>query len=84
MSDMALATALLATLFLYEHHNRTDLTAHLAATERLADASASMPMITCPLRHPDFATVMQAAVLGDGMLIVEQQTQTRVRHIKDC
>lgn len=41
-------------------------------------------LITCPLRKPDFTTIMQAAMLGDGTLLVEQQTNTRVLHIKDC
>lgn len=41
-------------------------------------------LITCPLRKPEMATIMQAALLGDGTLLVEQQTRTKVRHIKDC
>ncbi|MBS7541108.1 hypothetical protein [Ancylobacter lacus] len=77
VSDIGLVIATLGALFLYEGRNRTDLT--------VASARADEPkMITCPLRQPDFATVMQAAFLGDGTLIVEQQTRTRVRHIKDC
>jgi len=71
---LAAAGALVAAV---ENRNRVDL-----APREVAPKDTSF--ITCPLRKPDFATVMQAAFVGDGTLLVEQQTNTRVRHIKDC
>ncbi|GAB4071455.1 hypothetical protein GCM10028812_45020 [Ancylobacter sonchi] len=81
-SDFALIVAFGVMAVALESRTRVDLAAIRPAekVERVETA-----MITCPMkRQPDFATVMQAAVLGDGALIVEQQTRTKVRHIKDC
>lgn len=72
---VAAAVGLLAMAI--EGLNRTDISA-----EDVRPAESLL--ITCPLRKPEFATVMQAAFIGDATLIVEQQTSTRVRHIKDC
>ena len=78
-SDIALGLAAVGALVAaVENRNRLEVAAPVEV------ASKHAQMITCPLRKPDFATVMQAAMLGDGTLIVEQQTNTRVRHIKDC
>lgn len=62
-----------------EARNRVDVVQEAEATP-----VKHAKLITCPLRKPDFATVMQAAYLGDGTVLVEQQTNTRVSHIKDC
>lgn len=79
--DIALIIAALAALVAgVEARNRVEVT----PPPPVAEAGKQAQLITCPMRKPDFATVMQAAVLGDGTLIVEQQTNTRVRHIKDC
>lgn len=80
---LGLGLCLAAAVVAVEHGNRVDLAAR-APAERVDAERTRVALITCPLRQPDFATVMQAAVLGDGMLIVEQQTATKVRHIKDC
>ncbi len=72
---LAAAGALVASV---ENQNRVELT----ATREPAAQEAKF--ITCPLRKPDFTTIMQAAFVGDGTLVVEQQINTRVRHIKDC
>ena len=84
IADIALLfLALGAAVMVVEARNRVDLGQH-----EIIDTHDSAPpkaaMITCPLRKPEFATIMQAAFLGDGTLLVEQQTNTRVRHIKDC
>ncbi|QFR33144.1 hypothetical protein [Ancylobacter sp. TS-1] len=79
VTDIALIIATAGTFIAVEAGNRVDI----APIARVAQAKADT-MITCPLRKPDFATVMQAAMLGDGTLIVEQQINTRVHHIKDC
>ncbi|WP_428031042.1 hypothetical protein [Ancylobacter sp.] len=80
VTDIALIAATLGVFVAAEAHNRIDMTPQLAK----AEAAPARQLITCPLRRPDFATVMQAAMLGDGTLLVEQQTNTRVLHIKDC
>ena len=73
-TDVALiATAIVAFFMALEDRSRVSVTAP-EARPKTEDA-----LITCPLRKPDFATVMQAAFLGDGTLIVEQQIATRVR-----
>ncbi|HSI41211.1 MAG TPA: hypothetical protein VLA00_11755 [Xanthobacteraceae bacterium] len=75
--DITLLAAAAGAFFMsVEGRNRTDLT----ATEQVAESE----FITCPLRKPDFATVMQAAFLGDGTVLLEQQIATKVRHIGDC
>lgn len=77
-TDIVLFAAAIGALAMaLEGHNRTDISAQ---DVRLEEST----LITCPMRKPEFATVMQAAFVGDGTLIVEQQTRTRVRHIKDC
>lgn len=78
-TDLALLTAaVIAFLMAVEDRSRVSVTApDIRAV--VEDA-----MITCPLRKPDFATVLQAAFLGDATVLVEQQSQTRVREIKDC
>jgi hypothetical protein len=77
-TDIVLFAAAIGALALaVEGRNRTDISAHDVKPEH-------SNLITCPMRQPDFATVMHAAFVGDGTLIVEQQTSTRVRHIKDC
>lgn len=81
-TDIALFAAATLLILAIEAGNRTDVSAPAAEGEERAAATAAL--ITCPLRRPELATVMQAAMLGDGTLIVEQQTATRVRHIKDC
>ncbi len=78
-TDIALIVAGLGWLAVVEAGNRVEV----APREEAAPVRHAQ-LITCPLRKPDFATVMQAAMLGDGTLLVEQQTNTRVRHIKDC
>jgi len=79
LTDIALVLAAVGALVAaVENRNRVEV----AAPAQVAPRESRL--ITCPLRKPDFATVMQAAMLGDGTLIVEQQTNTRVRHIKDC
>ena len=78
VTDILLIAATLGTFVAVEARNRVEV----APQEKVARVRE--PMITCPLRKPDFATVMQAAFVGDGTLLVEQQTNTRVRHIKDC
>lgn len=81
VTDIALVVAALAALVAaVEARNRVEVTSPPPVLEPTKKAE----FITCPMRKPDFATIMQAAVLGDGTLIVEQQTNTRVRHIKDC
>ncbi|MDQ0510485.1 hypothetical protein [Ancylobacter amanitiformis] len=78
-TDIALILAAIGALVAsVENRNRVEVTVQAKPVAR------ETQLITCPLRKPDFATVMQAAFLGDGTLIVEQQTNTRVRHIKDC
>lgn len=78
LTDIALILAAVGALVAaVENHNRVEVVP-AEVTPKAAE------LITCPLRKPDFATVMQAAFLGDGTLLVEQQTNTRVRHIKDC
>jgi hypothetical protein len=80
VTDVVLIVATLgAFVAAVEARNRVEVGPHEVAAVREAPK-----MITCPLRKPDFATVMQAAFVGDGTLLVEQQTNTRVRHIKDC
>jgi hypothetical protein len=71
------AAAIGALAMALEGRNRTDISVQDVRPEENT-------LITCPMRKPDFATVMQAAFVGDATLIVEQQTRTRVRHIKDC
>ncbi|HEY9214041.1 MAG TPA: hypothetical protein VIQ29_14485 [Ancylobacter sp.] len=66
-----------ALVMAVEARNHVDL-----GQQEIAKPEAAM--ITCPLRKPDFATIMQAAFVGDGTLLVEQQTNTRVHHIRDC
>jgi hypothetical protein len=79
LTDIALILAAVGALVAaIENHNRVEVTPPAEVAPKEAR------LITCPLRKPDFATVMQAAMLGDGTLIVEQQINTRVRHIKDC
>ncbi|WP_371347392.1 hypothetical protein [Ancylobacter sp. IITR112] len=78
LSDIALIAATLATFAAVEAGNRVDMLPH--EVTKIEHPT----LITCPLRKPDFATVMQAAMLGDGTLLVEQQTNTRVLHIRDC
>ncbi|MBS9478242.1 hypothetical protein [Ancylobacter radicis] len=81
ITDIALIIATLgAFVAAVEARNRVEVTSPPPAVEPRKQAQ----LITCPMRKPDFATVMQAAMLGDGTLIVEQQTNTKVRHIKDC
>lgn len=76
--DIVLFAAAIGLLAMaLEGRNRTDISAEDVKSEEST-------LITCPLRKPEFATVMQAAFIGDATLIVEQQTGTRVRHIKDC
>lgn len=85
VSDIALILAATGALVAsVEDRNRSEVTVQPEVTARAEPVAVEAAMITCPLRKPDFATVMQAAFLGDGTLIVEQQTNTRVRHIKDC
>ncbi|MCS0497369.1 hypothetical protein [Ancylobacter mangrovi] len=80
VTDIALIIAAIGALVAaVEAKNRIDIG---PAVEK--ELPRQSQFITCPLRKPDFATVMQAAFVGDGTLIVEQQTQTKVRHIKDC
>ena len=77
-ADLLLGAAFLLMAGALESRTRVDLgVVH-------AHEGTEPALITCPLRKADFATVMQAAVLGDGALLVEQQTSTKVRHIKDC
>ncbi|TCK16679.1 hypothetical protein EV667_4453 [Ancylobacter aquaticus] len=78
LSDIALIAATLATFAAVEVGNRVEM------KPETVEKAERRQLITCPLRKPDFATVMQAAMLGDGTLLVEQQTNTRVLHIKDC
>ncbi len=81
VTDIALVIAALAALAAaVEARNRIEVT----SPPPVLDPAGQAEFITCPMRKPDFAIVMQAAVLGDATLIVEQQTNTRVRHIKDC
>ncbi|MFK8249994.1 hypothetical protein [Ancylobacter terrae] len=78
-SDLAVAMAAIVALFMaIEDRSRVTVAPPEAAPRHHAG------LLTCPLRQPDFATVMQAAFLGDGALIVEQQTATRVHDLKDC
>ena len=80
LTDIALIVATVgAFVIAVEARNHVDLVQH-----EVKPVKPEVAMITCPLRKPEFATVMQAAFLGDGTLLVEQQTNTRVRHIKDC
>ncbi|GLK81992.1 hypothetical protein [Ancylobacter defluvii] len=81
-SDLVLVIAFGVMAIALESRTRVDLGVIRVAERTVEKTEAGL--ITCPLRKPDFATVMQAAVLGDGALIVEQQTRTKVRHIKDC
>jgi len=79
LADLALIIATAGALVMaIEDRSRVDIRA-----EPTVETETST-LITCPLRKPEFATVMQAAFVGDGTLLVEQQTRTRVRHIKDC
>lgn len=80
VTDIALIIAAVGALVAaVEARNRVDIG---PAPEEL---EKSGQLITCPMKkRPDFAVVMQAAVLGDGALILEHQTNTRVRDIKDC
>lgn len=78
LSDIALIAATFATFAAVEAGNRVEMRPQEVAKIQHPQ------LIICPLRKPDFATVMQAAMLGDGTLLVEQQTNTRVAHIKDC
>ncbi|MCK0208286.1 hypothetical protein MWN33_09605 [Starkeya koreensis] len=80
-TDILLILATAGAFIAVEAHNRVEISPAAPAPE---SAPAKASLITCPLRKPEFATVMQAAMLGDGTLIVEQQTNTRVRHVKDC
>ncbi|GLK70779.1 hypothetical protein KHC23_18235 [Ancylobacter dichloromethanicus] len=80
LSDIALIAATLGLFAAAEASNRVEMTPQVAR----AEPAPRRQLITCPLRKPDFATVMQAAMLGDGTILVEQQTNTRVLHIKDC
>lgn len=80
-TDIVLILATAGAFIAMEAHNRVEIAPPAPPRQ---GALADRPMITCPLRKPDFATVMQAAMLGDGTLLVEQQTNTRVRHVKDC
>lgn len=84
ITDLSLVLlALGAVVMVVEARNHIDLGQHeIIDTHNSAPPKAAM--ITCPLRKPEFAVVMQAAFLGDGTLLVEQQTNTQVRHIKDC
>jgi hypothetical protein len=79
VTDIALIVAAAGALVAaVEARNRVDISPPPAVAEKTS-------LITCPMKKtPDFAVVMQAAVLGDGALIIEQQTNTRVRDIKDC
>ena len=81
-SDLGLIIVFGVMAVALESRTRVDLGVIRVAERAVEKTEAAL--ITCPLRKPDFATVMQAAVLGDGTLIVEQQTRTKVRHIKDC
>ncbi len=84
ITDIALIVAALGALVMaVEARNRVDLGQH-EVIDQYKTVKPKAVLITCPLRKPDFATVMQAAFIGDGTLLVEQQTNTRVRHIKDC
>lgn len=84
IADIALVVLVLgAVIMVVEARNHVDLGQH-EIIDTHDSAPANTAMITCPLRKPEFAVVMQAAFLGDGTLLVEQQTNTRVRHIKDC
>jgi hypothetical protein len=81
ITDIALIVAAVGALVAaVEARNRVELTSPPPVIEPTKKAE----LITCPMRKPDFTTIMHAAVLGDGTLIVEQQTNTRVHHIKDC
>lgn len=80
LTDIALIVAAAGALVAaVENRNRVEVT-----PVKQVEPKQSR-LITCPMRkNPDFATVMQAAMLGDGTLIVEAQTNTRVRDIRDC
>ncbi|MCJ8144909.1 hypothetical protein MKI84_18460 [Ancylobacter sp. A5.8] len=81
VSDFVLVAAAAAAFLMAESsHNH----AEIAPSQPVNAGHKEAQLITCPLRKPEFATVMQAALLGDGTLLVEQQTRTRVAHIKDC
>jgi len=82
ITDIALVVAAVIALVMAVESSHVDLGQHEIDTHKVATPTATL--ITCPLRKPEFATIMQAAFLGDGALLVEQQTNTRVRHIKDC
>jgi hypothetical protein len=78
ITDIALIVGALSALVMaVEARNHVDL-------GQQETPKPEVTMITCPLRKPDFATIMQAAFIGDGTLLVEQQTNTRVHHIRDC
>lgn len=80
VTDIALIIATVGALVAaVEAKNHVDI-----GPEVHEDVPVHAQLITCPLRKPEFATVLQAAMLGDGTLLVEQQTNTRVHHIKDC
>lgn len=81
--DIGFVVTVALVLLTAEYRSRVDLAAAPAPLQTTSPQPGAA-LITCPLRKPDFATVMQAAFLGDGTLVVEQQTSTRVRHIKDC
>lgn len=78
LTDLALIAATLGAFAAAEASTRVEM------VPEAAEPAPRPALITCPLRKPDFATVMQAAMLGDGTLLVEQQVNTRVHHIKDC
>ena len=79
ITDIALIVAAFGALVMAVETNHVDL-----GQREVKPVAPEITMITCPLRKPDMATIMQAAFIGDGTLLVEQQTNTRVRHIKDC
>lgn len=80
ITDIALIVATVsAVVMAIESRSRIDL-----GQQTIAKPAPVTSLITCPLRKPDMATIMQAAFMGDGTLLVEQQTNTQVRHIKDC
>lgn len=78
ITDIALAVAALGAFVSVEAGNRINIASAKAPQVEKAQ------LITCPLRKPDFTTIMHAAILGDGTVLLEQQTNTRVHHIKDC
>lgn len=81
LTDIALIVAA-AGAFIMASESGNRVVAPPAPQAKASKEKSSL--ITCPLRKPEMATIMQAALLGDGTLLVEQQTRTKVRHIKDC